>query len=151
MHAKLCRLFLQRRIDVVGDHFDFDAGTTGLVNARAQLLGAVAARIPGLKIEVRRGAHFDCREIAGRYPSCELSGGRNKGNHAAFLFCKRGEMSRQGGGFIRWRERIACGQPYSPEFAINDCAVNLRCGPQERSRRDAHERMRIVAVDRLQT
>src|SRR2546422_5855246 len=117
MHAELSCLLLQRRVNVVGDHFDNDARATSLVHAGAKFLGAVTTRIPGLKIEVRRGAHFDRREIAGRQLSRELSSGWYKGHHTAFLFCKRGEMSRQGSGFIRGRERIAGGQPYSAEFA----------------------------------
>ena len=87
----------------------FDAGPTGLVHTGAQFLGAVTAWIPGLEIEVRRGAHFNRREIAWRQLSCELGGGRYKGHHATSLFGKRSEMSRQGGGFIRGRERIAGG------------------------------------------
>src|SRR5438132_10562127 len=97
MHAEFSRLFLQRRVDVLGDYFDFNARPTGLVHASAQFLGDVTAWIPGLKIEVRRGAHFDRREIAWRQLSCELGSGRYKGNDATFLFCKRRELAPQGG------------------------------------------------------
>ena len=126
MHTQLRSLFLQRFINVIGNHFDGDAGPLCLVHAGANFLGAVAARIPRLEIEVRRGADFQGSEIARRNHAREGGACGHKCDRATFPFGESGKLARQLGHIVKRREWIAGGQPYAAKLAVDNSAVNIR-------------------------
>ena len=95
VHAKLRRLLLQQVIDAIGNHFNFDAGATRLVYTGAELLGAIAARVPGFEIKVRRGAGFHRSEVSWRNQARELGAGGHECDDAFLSFCERRELARQ--------------------------------------------------------
>jgi hypothetical protein len=109
------------------DLFDADAAAPRLVDSGAHTLGPVAARRPGLKVEVRGRADLDRAEaqgVCGLARKARRDG--DEGRDAALLLGREHEEAREFNRFVFRGERVARREPDATELAVDDRAVNLR-------------------------
>ena len=132
------------------DRFDADALASRAVDARAHVFGAVAARGPGLQIEVGGRADLERAESESDALARESLRRGDEGGDAPAPFGREDEESSQLARIFRGGERVTGCEPHATELCVDDRAVNLRRPPEARARRDAHKRVRVVAVERLQ-
>ena len=145
------RSFLSERfVDFVAQRFHLDSGSSGLIDSGAQFLGRVTARVPPFQIEIWRGAGLHGLEFLVRYHAskCRCRGHERHDSVPSSSICREaaGQLNLDFGS----SQRIACCQPDMSEFGVHDCAVNFWSEPQQRAWRDAHQGVRIVAVQSLQ-
>src|SRR5258706_16302684 len=111
-----------------------------LIHPGANFLARVAARVPRLKIEVRRGSYLNGYKIAWDDRASKLCTGRHERNHAILLLREGGELAGQLSHIFPGRKRIASRPPDAGLLSLYHAAVDLRCSPEHGSRRHAGQR-----------
>src|SRR5258706_13566933 len=79
-----------------------------LIHPGANFLARVAARVPRLKIEVRRGSYLNGYKIAWDDRASKLCTGRHERNHAILLLREVGELAGPNSQIFLGRKQSAC-------------------------------------------